>query len=129
MKWFENKGIRQTNPDDIIRCPRDTLRATLTNKIRKLSLPDEKSCLLQRRCKGANNIYVWSFLILCLNICVTYQNKPRPPKKGVSLIFLIPRFNRHYIKFKYYLNIFHWINGRILQKVLPSNKILEEIYF
>jgi hypothetical protein len=40
LKWFEDKGIRQTTPIDIIEPKRTTLKLKITDRVRKLSAPD-----------------------------------------------------------------------------------------
>ena len=40
LKWFENKGIKQTTPDDIIQPKKHNLRVKMPERVRKLSAPD-----------------------------------------------------------------------------------------
>lgn len=56
--WFQNKGIRKTQPEEIIGHQRAHIKAQLVNRIRKMSAPNEGSLLLQRRSIGLSTIYV-----------------------------------------------------------------------
>jgi hypothetical protein len=49
LSWFEDRGICQTNPEDVIREHHSSLRLALRVNVRKLSAPDEGSALGRRR--------------------------------------------------------------------------------
>ena len=51
LSWFEGRGVRQTNPEDVIHEHHCALRITLRHNVRKLSAPDELSMIGRRRHK------------------------------------------------------------------------------
>ena len=56
MNWFQSRGIKKGNPEDIINDYKSSIKQQLGTKIRKMSAPTECSLLLQRRSKITINI-------------------------------------------------------------------------
>ncbi len=49
LNWLTDKGIVQSNPEEVMQSHKDTLKVCVREKIRKLSAPDEQSVLMHRR--------------------------------------------------------------------------------
>jgi hypothetical protein len=58
LSWFNQRGILQGNPEDLVHTHQCTLRLCVRSNIRKMSAPDERSFLLNRRFKGNMNISI-----------------------------------------------------------------------
>lgn len=52
LSWFEGRGIRKTNPEEVIQEVHSSQRLSLRSAPRKLSAPDELSQLGRRRAKA-----------------------------------------------------------------------------
>lgn len=51
LSWFEGRGIRKTNPEEVIQDLHSSQRLSICSAPRKLSAPDELSQLGRRRAK------------------------------------------------------------------------------
>jgi hypothetical protein len=58
LSWFEVRGIRKTNPEELLQELHSSQRLSLRPALRKLSAPDELSQLGRRRAKGTNKV-IW----------------------------------------------------------------------